>query len=143
MVNIHMRNDNCGTRNYPLGRERFSAYIRGMDLKLFASAALLAAAMPAPALADAGNFTLVNATGAGISSLSIRRTGTADWRPLPAAPAAGASSSVAFSNPDCAFDLRASLAGGGSAEWSGVNLCGTSRLTLRRRPTGETWVDYD
>jgi hypothetical protein len=39
--------------------------------------------------------------------------------------------------------LKASVAGGGTALWSGVNLCGTSRLTLRRRPSGETWVDYD
>ena len=99
--------------------------------------------MPAPALAGATSFTVVNATGDGIASLSIRRTGTADWRSLSAAPRAGSSSSVAFSDPDCAFDLRASLAGGGTAEWSGVNLCGTSQLTLRRRPSGETWVDYD
>ena len=107
------------------------------------SAVLLLAAMAAPAFADAGNFTVINAPGDGISSLSIRRTGTADWRALAVAPAAGQASSVAFSDPDCAFDLRASLAGGGSAEWSGVNLCGTSRLTLRRRASGETWVDYD
>ena len=82
-------------------------------------------------------------TGGNIASLSIRRTGTNDWQALSAAPAAGASSAVAFSNPDCAFDIRASLAGGKTAEWSGVNLCGTSRLTLRQRASGETWVDYD
>ena len=78
-----------------------------------------------------------------MSSLSIRRTGTDNWQALSASPAAGASSSVAFSDPDCAFDLRATLAGGGTAVWSGVNLCGTTQLTLRRRPSGETWVDYD
>ncbi len=110
-------------------------------LPLLASLVLLAA--PAPVLAGAGNFTLVNGTGANIASLTIRRTGTTDWQPLNAAPAAGAAAAVAFSNPDCAFDIRASLAGGKSAEWSGVNLCGTSRLTLRQRATGETWVDYD
>ena len=98
---------------------------------------------PAPAIGQASNFTVINGTGAGISSLSIRRTGTASWTSLSAAPGAGASSSVAFSDPDCAFDLRASLAGGGTAEWNGVNLCGTTQLTLRRRPSGETWVDYD
>ena len=49
---------------------------------------------------------------------------------------------VAFSDPDCAFDIRASVAGG-TATWTGVNLCGTSRVTLQRRPSGETWVDYD
>ena len=108
------------------------------------AAALGLAVIAAPAFAEAGNFTVVNETGAGISQLSIRRTGTADWRALPAqAPAPGASSSVAFSDPDCAFDIRASLANGSTAEWAGVNLCGTNRLTWRRRAAGETWVDYD
>ena len=107
------------------------------------AAAVILAAMAAPAFAEAGNFTVVNATGSAIAQLSIRRTGTADWKPLPAAPAQGAASNVNFSDPDCAFDLRASLSSGGTAEWGGVNLCGTSRLTLRRRPSGETWVDYD
>ena len=114
-----------------------------MDKRLLAPLFVALCLAPAPAFAQAGNFTVVNGTGAAISSMSIRRTGTADWTSLSAAPAAGASSSVAFSNPDCAFDLRASMAGGGTAEWSGVNLCGTTQLTLRRRPSGETWVDYD
>ena len=110
---------------------------------LLPAAALVLLAAPAPSFAGAGNFTLINGTGVGLSSLAIRRTGTANWQPLSAAPAAGAASSVAFSDPDCAFDIRGNLAGGGTAEWDGVNLCGTSQLTLRRRPSGETWVDYD
>jgi hypothetical protein len=108
-----------------------------------ALAAAVLALVPAPASAGAGGFTVVNGTNGAISALSIRRTGTEGWQALDAAPAAGASSSVAFSDPDCAFDLRAELAGGGTALWGGVNLCGTTRLTLRRRPSGETWVDYD
>ena len=107
------------------------------------AAALILAAIAVPAFADAGNFTVVNATDAAISQLSIRRTGTSDWKPLPAAPAQGAASNVSFSDPDCAFDFKATLANGATAQWSGVNLCGTSRLTLQRRPSGETWVDYD
>ena len=110
-------------------------------LTLALSACLLA--VPAPAFAGAGSYTVVNGTAGAIASLSIRRTGTDSWRPLGASPAAGASSSVAFSDPDCAFDLRANIAGGGTALWSGVNLCGTTQLTLRRRASGETWVDYD
>lgn len=98
---------------------------------------------PAMAFAGASNFTLVNGTDAALSAISIKRTGTADWKPLSASASAGAASNVNFSDPDCAFDLKATTANGGTAEWSGVNLCGTSRLTLRRRPSGETWVDYD
>ena len=97
---------------------------------------------PAPALAGAGSFTLINGTGVDLSSLSIRRTGTANWQALAAAPGPGAGAPVAFSDPDCAFDIRASVAGG-TATWTGVNLCGTSRVTLQRRTSGETWVDYD
>lgn len=126
-----------------LGYMAFSAYTGEMKKAFPALAALALATLPSPAFAGADNFTLVNGTGANIGALSIRRTGTNDWQPLSAAPAAGASSAVAFSNPDCAFDIRASLAGGKTAEWSGVNLCGTSRLILRQRASGETWVDYD
>ena len=122
---------------------RFFEYIGVMKKGIIALVAASLAAIPAQASAGASNFTLVNGTGVGIASLTIRRTGTSDWRPLAAAPGAGSASSVAFSDPDCAFDLRAGLSSGESAEWDGVNLCGTSRLTLRRRPSGETWVDYD
>lgn len=109
----------------------------------FILAATAFALAPLPAIAGASGFTVTNATGGGLSGLAIRRTGTDDWQPLSGAPANGASSSIAFSDPDCAFDLKATVAGGGTAMWSGVNLCGTNRLTLRRRASGETWVDYD
>ena len=97
----------------------------------------------APAFAGASSFTLINGTDGNMSSVSIRRTGTADWQALAAAPSPGAGAPVAFSDPDCAFDIRAVVAGGGTATWTGVNLCGTSRVTLQRRASGETWVDYD
>ena len=108
-----------------------------------ALATLTFLAAPAMGFAGATNFTLVNGTDAALSAISIKRTGTADWKPLSASADKGAANSVNFNDPDCAFDLKASVAGNGTAEWSGVNLCGTSRLTLRRRPNGETWVDYD
>ena len=114
-----------------------------MNKRLFALAALAFSAAPALAFAGATNFTLVNGTDAALSAIAIKRTGTSDWKPLSSSASAGAANSVNFSDPDCAFDLKASVAGGGTALWSGVNLCGTSRLTLRRRPSGETWVDYD
>lgn len=114
-----------------------------MRNSIFALAALSLSLASAPAFAGASSFTVVNGTGANITSLSIKRTGTGAWHNLAAAPAAGGSSGVTFNDPDCAFDLQASLAGGGTAVWSGVNLCGTTAVTLRRRPSGETWVDYD
>jgi hypothetical protein len=105
--------------------------------------ALAMVALPAPAFADAGNFTLVNKTGANISSLQIRRVGTSAWQPLTGTPASGARVAVAFANPDCAFDIRANLAGGQSATFTGVNLCDVTVVTLNRGPGGDLWVDYD
>ena len=109
-------------------------------------APLLAAAivaLPAPSLAAAGNFTLVNRTGANIVSLQIRRVGTAAWQPLGGNPAAGSRMAVAFANPDCAFDIQAQLSDGKSATFTGVNLCDVTTVTLNRGPTGALWVDYD
>lgn len=98
---------------------------------------------PAPAMAAAGNFTLVNKTGAAISSMQIRRVGTTTWQSLGGTPANGARIAVAFANPDCAFDIKASLAGGATATFTGVNLCDVTTVTLNRGPSGDLWVDYD
>ena len=105
--------------------------------------ALAALCSAAPALAGAGNFTLVNQSGAALSDLAIRRHGTAAWSALPNAASQGASTSVTFSDPDCAFDIRAKVAGNGDVVWSGVNLCEVSRVTLRRGPSGSAFADYD
>jgi hypothetical protein len=92
----------------------------------------------APAVAGASNFTLVNSTGGGLSELSIRRAGTNDWKPL----AQGAGGAVQFSDPDCAFDIRATV-GGSPVTWSGVNLCGAKSVILKRDAAAGAWVDYD
>lgn len=97
----------------------------------------------APASAAADDFTLINATGRAMSGISIRRFGTQDWQSLGLAAPAGGQVAVAFSNPDCAFDIRAELAGGTTAIWSGVNLCEVKAVRLNREPSGELWVDYD
>jgi hypothetical protein len=97
-----------------------------------------------PALArGASSFTLVNGTTGALTNVSIRRAGTNDWKPLGAAPAAGARGSVQFSDPDCAFDIRANVAGGGSVTWAGINLCDVRSVTLQRDDNAGAWVDYD
>ncbi len=104
---------------------------------------VLALALAAPAWAQAGNFTLVNKTDGALSDLSIRRHGTAAWTALPNGASPGASTSVRFSDPDCAFDIRATVGGAGQVTWSGVNLCEVSRVTLRRGPSGTAFAEYD
>lgn len=95
-----------------------------------------------PAVGAAGSFVLVNGTSSNLSNLAIRRFGANDWTPLALAPAAGARGPVEFSNPDCAFDIRGTL-GGQTVVWSGVNLCETKIVTLKRSSSGATWVEYD
>ena len=88
--------------------------------------------------AGASNFTLINGTDAALGALSIRRAGTEEWKALGSAPAAGGRGSISFSDPDCAFDIRA-----GSITWAGINLCEVKSVTLRRDAAAGAWVDYD
>ena len=110
--------------------------------RLVILAALAASASPAMA-AGASGFTLVNGTNAALAELSIRRAGTQDWKPLGPGPSAGARTSLKFSDPDCAFDLRANVPGSGPVTWAGVNLCGAKSVTLNRDGSAGAWVDYD
>ena len=111
-------------------------------MKRVALAALLLAT-GAPAFAGAANFTLVNGTAGALAQLSITRSGTQQWQQLAGAPAAGARTSVSFSNPDCAFDIRANVAGVGPVTWAGVNLCDVKSVVLKRDDAAGAWVDYD
>jgi hypothetical protein len=101
------------------------------------------AVVPAPAVAGAGGFSIVNATGLNMTGLTIRRYGTQDWKQLGAAPAAGGRGSVQFSDPDCAFDIQATLERVGTVVWSGVNLCEAKTVILNRSASGALWVDYE
>ena len=107
---------------------------------VFAAIGLL---LPAPARAGASSFSIVNAAGADISTLAIRRVGSAQWQPLGTAAPVGTAAAIRFSDPDCAFDIRATLANGATVTWTGVNLCDVKLLTLRRNAAGLAWVDYD
>ena len=109
-------------------------------MKTIVFAALLAAA--SPVFAGASNFDLVNGTAGGLADLSIRRSGTNDWMPLGSAPSPGGRGSMTFSDPDCAFDIRATV-GGSPVVWMGVNLCGARSVTLKRDAATGAWVDYD
>jgi hypothetical protein len=104
---------------------------------------LLLMASASPAFAGASSFTLVNGTSGALAELSIRRAGTNDWKPLGTAPSAGARSAVQFSDPDCAFDIRATVPGAGPVTWAGVNLCDVKSVTLQRDGAAGAWVDYD
>lgn len=99
--------------------------------------------MPAPAGAGASSFSVVNGSGADIATLAIRRVGSGQWLPLGATAPAGKAAAIIFSDPDCAFDLRATLASGATVVWTGVNLCDVKLVTLRRNAAGLVWVDYD
>jgi hypothetical protein len=109
----------------------------------FALAAALLALAPGTASAGASGFVIVNSTGHDITQLAIRRFGTDRWQSLGGAPRAGARGPIKFEDADCAFDIQATLAGGITAVWSGVNLCEAKAVTLNRIDSGAVWVDYD
>jgi len=111
-------------------------------MKRLALLAVLAASATPALAAGASNFTLVNGTGVALADVSIRRAGTEEWKTLGAAPSPGARSSVNFSDPDCAFDIRAKVAGA-PVTWAGVNLCAVKSVTLNRDGSAGAWVDYD
>lgn len=111
-------------------------------MKRLMALALLGASSPAFA-GGASNFMLVNGTGGALAELSIRRAGTQDWKPLGTAPSPGGRSSMRFSDPDCAFDIRATVTGSGPVTWAGVNLCDVKSVTLNRDGSAGAWVDYD
>lgn len=112
--------------------------------KLVARALILASLMSAaPAAAQVRGFAIVNQTGAALRDLAVRRVGGGEWQPLAVAAAPGAGARADFTHDDCAFDLRATVAGVGQVMWSGVNLCDVKRVTLNRDSSGRRWVDYD
>lgn len=106
--------------------------------------ALWAASVPMPAAAQgASAFSVVNETGLNMTGLTIRRYGTQDWKALGSAPPPGGRGSMEFSDPDCAFDIQATLQGVGTVVWSGVNLCEVRTVILNRNASGAIWVDYE
>ena len=100
-------------------------------------------ALASPAEAGVDGFGIVNNSGAPMSGVALRRVGSSEWKPLAVAPAAGAKVRASFTDPDCAFDLRATVAGAGEVIWRGVNLCDVKSVTLNRDRAGRLWVDYD
>lgn len=109
--------------------------------------AALVTASPAPVLAQASNFTLVNATDIDFTGLAVRRFGTSEWLPLVVSPVplpkSGGRGAADFRNEDCAFDMRATLPDGRMVVWPGVNLCQVKVVTLNQKAGGALWVDYE
>lgn len=109
-------------------------------------AAAAFAAAPAPAPAQAGDFTIVNATGIDFTGLAVRRFGTTEWLPLVVRPVPlpnSARGAAVFKDEDCAFDMRATLPDGRTVVWPGVNLCQVKVVTLNQKAGGALWVDYE
>jgi len=112
--------------------------------KLFAlTVAVAVIAVPLPAWAGANGFSVVNNTGLNMTGLTIRRYGTKDWKDLGSAPSPGGRGPIKFTDPDCAFDIQATLQGVGTVVWTGVNLCEVKAVILNRNASGAIWVDYE
>jgi hypothetical protein len=102
-----------------------------------------ASASMSAAAAGASGFSVVNQTGLNMTNLTIRRYGTEGWKALGSAPSPGGRGSIQFTDPDCAFDIQATLQGVGTVVWTGVNLCEVKTVILNRNASGSLWVDYE
>ena len=113
--------------------------------KLFALLVALSAVTASTPVTAAGasGFSVVNQTGLNMTNLTIRRYGTEGWKALGSAPSPGGRGSMAFADPDCAFDIQATLQGVGTVVWTGVNLCEVKTVILNRNASGALWVDYE
>lgn len=108
-------------------------------VRLLLATAMLAVAAPA----EAADLSVVNGTGGTMLRISIRPYGGGAWKAIEGSLSSGASRTISSSGEQCAFDIRAELAGGAQATWADVNFCETKSVTLSRRPDGTTWADYD
>ncbi|RST30394.1 hypothetical protein HMF7854_05820 [Sphingomonas ginkgonis] len=105
--------------------------------------ALALLTIPTAAMAAAPGLAIVNAAGADMSGLFIRRVGASEWRSLAPGLSQRATIRPSIAEHECGFDLRATFVGGGEAVWRDVNLCEVKSVTLVRRADGVTFVDYD
>lgn len=111
--------------------------------RLVLVAILLLSPLSASSAASTAGFALVNAAGSDMTGLYIREVGRKDWALLSPGLSSRARIQPRFSSRECAFELRATFAGGGEAVWRDVNLCEVKQVTLVRRPDGMTFADYD
>lgn len=103
--------------------------------------AALTLTIAAPVAAAPATVALVNATGSDISAMDARRSGTTSWSAVPFSARSGESGAATFDTEDCAWDLRITVAGGGTFVYRNVNICEAQLLTLRRKD-GVAWIDY-
>jgi hypothetical protein len=93
-----------------------------------------------------GAMRAAKTAGKGVSSFHVHPAEPItekDWKDLGSAPSPGARGSIKFTDPDCAFDIQATLQGIGTVVWSGVNLCEVKAVILNRNASGAIWVDYE
>ncbi len=103
--------------------------------QLVLATTLLAAFAATPALAGDQDFKLVNKTGYTIDEVYVSRTSSKSWGNDIMGRGtleADASVNITFNAPDsvCNWDLKVKYDDNDTAEWSNLNLCNISTVTL-------------
>jgi hypothetical protein len=103
----------------------------------------------APALAGEQDFTLVNATGYTVSQVYVSPSTANDWEEDILGKdvlADGDRTNIHFDRDTstCKWDLKVVYDDGDTAEWSAVNLCKISVVTIHyNADTDRTWATYE
>lgn len=117
--------------------------------KLLPMLALLCAPLLATTAAHADNldFSLVNKTGYVISEVYVSSASTNDWEEdVMGTDVLGNSESVDIEfekgSKGCKWDMKVVYDDGEEAVWENLNLCSTSKVSLRYdRKKGSTWAE--
>ncbi len=104
-------------------------------IRLILSTTLLTAMSVLPALAGDQDFKLVNKTGYQIDEVYVGASSSSNWgKDIMGEGSLEANKSVeiSFSAPAsvCKWDMRVKYNDGDTAEWTGLNLCSISTVTL-------------
>lgn len=120
-------------------------YIRN----LLAAGMLAVALIPAAAFAANQDFTLRNRTGYTINEVYVSSVRSDDWEEDVMGRDTledGDAVDISFSRGEraCRWDLKVIYEDGDEAEWSNLNLCATSEISLRYdHKSGRTWANAE
>ena len=119
-----------------------------MKIALSAAAMFAALLSATPAFAQSRDFVLVNKTGKAVNEVYVSASATNDWEEDVLGQdtlANGSRVTITFpsSTSKCMHDIKIVHASGDTAEWSAINLCEVSVVSIRYDADGDPVADTE